>query len=235
MKLSIIIPVFNEEQTIHVLLSKVNSVVMEGVSKEIIICDDGSSDNSFKLIQTFQSGHPDASINVLRNESNSGKGAAIIKCIAAVSGDYVIIQDADLEYEPSDYAHLIQPILSGQADVVYGNRFHGHQETKRQYLIHFLANKFLTYLSNLLTGFRLQDMECCYKVIPAELLKNIRLKETAFGFEPEITAALSKIKGLRIAEVPVRYYGRKYHEGKKIGFTDGLRAIYCILKYNLCS
>jgi glycosyltransferase involved in cell wall biosynthesis len=158
MKLSIIIPVFNEEQTIHLLLSKVYDVEMQGVSKEIIICDDGSSGNSFQHIQTFQSGHPDTSIKVFRNDTNCGKGAAIIKCIAAVSGDYVIIQDADLEYEPSDYTHLIQPILTGQADVVYGNRFHGNQDTRRQYVLHFWANKFLTKLSNLLTGFSLQDM-----------------------------------------------------------------------------
>jgi glycosyltransferase involved in cell wall biosynthesis len=230
-KLSILIPVYNEAPTLLELLDKVERVQLPGVRKEIVLVDDCSTDGSAKLLSMYQPSDPMTEVQKISHQRNSGKGAAIRTAIQYATGDYVLIQDADLEYDPEDYYQLLAPILKKEADVVYGNRFSGHTRVARQYTAHFIANKFLTWLSNQLTGLRLGDMECCYKAIPLKVIQQMPLEENSFGFEPEVTARLSKIKGLRIVEVPVHYNARKYEEGKKIGFTDGLRAMYCIVKY----
>jgi glycosyltransferase involved in cell wall biosynthesis len=231
-KLSILIPVYNEAPTLLELLDKVERVQLPGVRKEIVLVDDCSTDGSAKLLSMYQPSDPMTEVQKISHQHNSGKGAAIRTAIQYATGDYVLIQDADLEYDPEDYYQLLAPILKKEADVVYGNRFSSNELPSRQYWLHYLANQLLTWLSNTLTGLQLQDMECCYKLIPLELIRKMPLKENAFGFEPEVTAYLSQQKGIKIVEVPVKYQGRRYREGKKIGFMDGIRAVYCILRYN---
>lgn len=233
-KLSILIPVYNEERTIVHILEKIKKVnLIEAIEKEIIIIDDCSSDDTSKIIDKYLLNNPALKITKLKQLTNEGKGAALQKGISEATGDYIIIQDADLEYDPKDYNVLLKPVLEGLADVVYGSRFIGGHPHRVLFFWHSIGNKFLTLISNAFTDLNLTDMETCYKLFRADIIKNIELKEKRFGFEPEITAKISKVPHLRIFEVGISYYGRTYNEGKKIGWKDGLRALYCILKYNL--
>ncbi len=223
--LTVLIPVFNERDTIRMAL---DAVLASPYKKEIIIIDDGSTDGTREIIQKVH--HPD--VRVLFHDKNSGKGRAIQTGFTHATGDIVLVQDADLEYDPSEYPALLQPILIGKADVVYGSRFAGHGAHRVLYFWHYVGNRFLTLLSNILTDLNLTDMECCYKVFTKKALEGIHINESRFGFDPEITAKIAG-KKLRIYEVPISYYGRTYEEGKKIGWRDGVRALWCILKYNL--
>ena len=233
-KLSILIPAYNEARTIHLILDKLKDVVLpNNIIKEIIIVDDFSSDNTIVKIKEYQSENPAINISLFTQEKNKGKGAAIHKAISEATGDYLIVQDADLEYDPEEYNLLLKPVLNGFADVVYGSRFIGGNPHRILFFWHSIGNKFLTNLSNMFTNLNLTDMETCYKLIKTDIAKSLNLKENRFGFEPELTAKLSRISNVRIYEVGISYYGRTYEEGKKIGWKDGVRAIYCILKYGL--
>lgn len=228
MKLSIIIPCYNEENTLKSILDKVSN--QNFIEKEIIVIDDFSTDNSRKILTNYR--QDQENFKIIFNLKNKGKGYSIRQGLKLATGDIILIQDADLEYSPDDYINLIKPILDGNADVVFGSRFIGSQETRVLYFWHTLGNRFLTLLSNMLTNLNLTDMECCYKVFKKDVIKNINLKEDRFGFEPEITAKISK-KNLRIYEIGVKYFGRKYEDGKKITWKDGFAAIFCIIYYNL--
>ena len=231
--LSIIIPVFNEEKTISTVLQKVSEVVLiENINKEIIIVDDDSQDNTAKEIEKYIS-NTDENIQLFSHEKNKGKGAAIQTGINKVTGDFLIIQDADLEYDPNEFNILLKPVVDGHADIVYGSRFLGGSAHRILFFWHSLGNKFLTSLSNMFTNLNLTDMETCYKLFKTDLVNNLKLKEKRFGFEPEITAKISKLKNVRIYEVGISYYGRQFNEGKKINWKDGIWAIICIIKYNL--
>lgn len=232
--LSILVPCYNEEKDIITVLQKIiNSPC--SLKKEIIIVDDGSTDNSAKVIESFTLSNQQAKITLLKNEKNIGKGASIQHGLNSATGEIVIIQDADFEYDPAEYDKLLKPILDGFADVVFGSRFKGSEARRVLFFAHTLGNKFLTFISNIFTGLNLSDMETGYKMFRTEIIKNIRLKEKRFGFEPEVTAKISRVKNVRIYEVGISYYGRTYQDGKKIGWKDGFRAIYCILKYNIFS
>jgi len=224
--LTIIIPVFNEAQTIGKVLE---AVLATPFRKEILVVDDGSTDGTRDILKNC--GHPQ--VRMLFHERNRGKGAALQTGFAGAKGDVVIIQDADLEYDPREYPLLLQPILEERADVVYGSRFGGHGAHRVIYFWHYVGNRFLTLLSNMFTNINLTDMETCYKAFRREVLEGISIEEDRFGFEPEITAKIAGKKHLRIYEVPISYYGRTYEEGKKINWKDGFRAIWCILKYNI--
>ena len=231
-KLSILIPAYNEEKTITAILSKVLEVELRNnVQKEIIIVNDCSKDRTIEKVEAFMAENKEADIKLFSQEKNKGKGAAINRAIQECSGDYLIVQDADLEYDPEEYNHLLKPVFMDNADVVYGSRFMGHQPHRILFFWHSIGNKFLTRLSNMMTNLNLTDMETCYKLIRTSIAKNIEIKENRFGIEPEITAKLSKIKRIKIYEVGISYYGRTYEEGKKIGWKDGFRAIWCIFKY----
>ncbi len=231
--LSIIIPAYNEAKTIHLILEKVLAVSLYGgLSKEILVIDDHSSDGTFEVVNEYIMAHDVSEIRVIRHPRNMGKGAAIHTGISQASGDYVIIQDADLEYDPQEYNILLKPMLNGMADVVYGSRFLGGNAHRILFFWHSIGNKFLTFLSNMATNLNLTDMETCYKLFRREIIQSLVLKERRFGFEPEVTAKVSRIPGIRIYEVGISYYGRTYEEGKKIGWRDGFRAIYCIIRYN---
>ena len=233
-KLSIIVPVYNEEKTIIEILSILVKTKLEfNLTKQLVIVNDFSHDKSEKLIKEFISTNPKEDIIYFRQEKNYGKGAAIRKGFELSNGDIIIIQDADLEYDPNEYNLLLNPILEGFADVVYGSRFIGGKPHRILFFWHTIGNKFLTFLSNAFTNLNLTDMETCYKVFKKEVINKITLQENRFGFEPEITAKISRIRGIRIYEVGISYYGRTFEEGKKIGWKDGFRAIYSILKYNL--
>lgn len=231
-KLSVLIPAYNEEKTITVILEKVASVDLpRGIAKEIIVVNDCSSDATVARIQEFQQLRPEVDLKLFSQEFNQGKGAAINRAIQECSGDYLIFQDADLEYDPEEYNLLLKPVFMDNADVVYGSRFMGHHPHRILFFWHSIGNKFLTFLSNMMTNLNLSDMETCYKMIRSSIAKQLVIRENRFGIEPEITAKLAKIKGIRIYEVGISYYGRTYEEGKKIGWKDGFRAIYCIFKY----
>ena len=231
--LSIIIPVYNESKTIFSVLKKVSEVeLINGIKKEIIVINDGSTDETEHRIKEFINSHKD-SIYYLSHEKNRGKGRAIQTAIRQITGEYLIIQDGDLEYDPEEYNILLKPVIDGHADVVYGSRFMGGNAHRILFFWHSLGNKFLTFLSNMFTNLNLTDMETCYKLIKSSLIKDIKLVERRFGFEPEITAKLSRLPDIRIYEVGISYYGRQFKEGKKINWKDGIKAIFCIIRYNL--
>ena len=232
--LSIIIPMYNEENTILSILEKIKDVnLTNGITKDIVIVDDASTDQTKHLVKDYIEANKTLSISLYSNPTNQGKGASLHRGIKESRGDLIIIQDADLEYDPNEYNILLGPIISGNADVVYGSRFMGNNPHRILFFWHSIGNKFLTFLSNTFTNLNLTDMETCYKLFKANIIKGLDLKEKKFGFEPEVTAKISKIPKIRIYEVGISYYGRTYEEGKKINWKDGFRAIWCILKYNL--
>ena len=233
-KLSIIIPAYNEGQTIHFILNKVKNVLLiENIQKEIIIVNDCSTDSTEQEIINYILSNQDLDIKYFAHEINQGKGAALHTGISKASGEFLIIQDADLEYDPEEFNILLKPVIDGFADIVYGSRFMGGKPHRILFFWHTIGNKFLTMLSNMLTNLNLTDMETCYKLFRTEILKKIELKEKKFGFEPEVTVKISKVAAIRIYEVGISYYGRTYQEGKKIGWKDGFRAIYCLIKYKI--
>jgi len=234
--LSIVIPAYNEGRTIHLILDKVKQVqLLNGIKKEVIIVNDCSKDNTVDAVNRYMQSNPELNIQFYSHEVNQGKGAALHTGIQKAKGEYIIIQDADLEYDPEEFNILLKPILDGFADVVFGTRFLGGNAHRILFFWHTIGNKFLTFLSNMFTNLNLSDMETCYKLFDAKILKSLSLQEKRFGFEPEVTAKVSRVKDVRIYEVGISYYGRTYEEGKKIGARDGFRAIYCILKYGLLS
>jgi glycosyltransferase involved in cell wall biosynthesis len=233
-KISIIVPAYNEEATISIVIEKLlNLTFINNIKKEIIIVNDCSIDHTENLIQEIIKRNEGVEIVYFKHEKNSGKGAAIHTGIKNATGDYLIIQDADLEYDPNEINKLLKPVIDGYADVVYGSRFIGGSPHRILFFWHTIGNKFLTFLSNLFTNLNLTDMETCYKLFNTSIIKNIQLNEKRFGFEPEITTKIARIKNIRIYEVGISYYGRTYAEGKKINWKDGFRAIYCIIRYNL--
>jgi len=233
-KLSIVIPAYNEARTIHFILDKIKKVsLVNDITKEVIIVNDCSTDDTESAILNYIQQNKDLSIVYYKHEFNKGKGAALHTGISKASGEYLIIQDADLEYDPAEYNLLLNPVINGFADVVYGSRFMGGNPHRVLFFWHTIGNKLLTVLSNVFSNLNLTDMETCYKLFKTDLIKSIPLKEQKFGFEPEVTIKISRIPKIRIYEVGISYYGRTYEEGKKIGWKDGFRALYCIAKYGL--
>lgn len=236
MKLTVLMPVYNEEGTVQEVLEKVSAVkLIGGVEKEIIVIDDGSKDKTPQLIQSYIDAHPQMKIKFIRQPKNQGKGAVIRKAIVEAGGDYLVIQDGDLEYNPEELNLLLQPVYQGHADVVYGSRFMGSCPHRVLLFWHYLGNKILTLLSNMCANLNLTDMETGYKMFRSEIIKQLQLQENRFGFEPEVTAKVARVADIRIYEVGISYYGRTYKEGKKIKWKDGLYALFCILRYNIFS
>jgi glycosyltransferase involved in cell wall biosynthesis len=232
--LSIIIPVFNEEETISTILTNVSGVNLIGnIEKEIIIVNDCSTDRTGEVIEKFVESNPSIRIHYRKHEANRGKGAALHTGISMAGGEFLVIQDADTEYDPSEYNDLLKPVITGFADVVYGSRFMGSNPHRILFFWHTIGNKFLTFLTNLFSNLNLTDMETGYKLFRTDIIQSIKLKEKRFGFEPEVTVKIARVPGIRIYEVGISYFGRGYEEGKKIGWKDGFRAVYCILKYGL--
>lgn len=230
--LSVLVPVYNEELIVKSALEQLLAVkLINDITLEIIVVDDGSKDNTIKEIESVINENKDRNIQLIKHEKNKGKGAALHTGIKAASGDYIIVQDADMEYDPNEFNILLKPVVNGRADVVYGSRFMGGNPHRILFFWHSIGNKMLTFLSNASTNLNLTDMETCYKLFRSDILKGLKLKEKRFGFEPEVTAKMSRVQGVRVYEVGVSYYGRTYAEGKKINWKDGVRAIYCILKY----
>lgn len=236
-RLSIIIPAYNEARTIHLILDKVRKVnLINNIEKEVIIVNDASTDGTETAVNAYIASYgSQMNISLFNQEVNQGKGAAIHKGIQLATGEFLIVQDADLEYDPEEFNILLKPVVDGFADVVYGSRFMGGNAHRILFFWHTIGNKFLTFLSNMFTNLNLTDMETCYKLFNSQIVKSIKLKEKRFGFEPEVTAKISKVPNIRIYEVGISYYGRTYEEGKKIGAIDGFRAIYCIIRYRLFS
>ena len=235
-KLSIVVPAYNEEHTIQHILNKINEVqLIQNIQKEIIVVNDCSKDNTEQKVTEFQQQHPELNIVYKKHEINKGKGAALRTGFQSATGDFVIVQDADMEYDPNEFNILLKPMLDGFADVVYGSRFMGGKPHRILFFWHTIGNKMLTFASNMFTNLNLTDMETCYKMFRREIIQSIDLKENRFGFEPEVTAKMSKIPKIRVYEVGISYYGRTYEEGKKIGMKDAFRALYCIFRYNLFS
>lgn len=233
-KLSIIIPAYNEEATIQAILERIRTVALiHEIKKEVIVVNDCSTDGTEAAVLAFQQTNPDLPLRYLKHEINQGKGAALHTGIREATGEFLVIQDADLEYDPEEYNILLHPVIRGKADVVYGSRFMGGRPHRVLFFWHSIGNKFLTFLSNAFTNLNLTDMETCYKLFKTSIVQSLDLKEKRFGFEPEVTAKVSRAPGIRIYEVGISYYGRTYEEGKKIGWRDGVWAIYCILKYGI--
>jgi glycosyltransferase involved in cell wall biosynthesis len=233
-KLSIVIPAYNEGRTIHLILNKIKYVQLSNnIKKEIIIVNDCSKDDTKQAVENYMQSNTDMDIRLFNQEYNQGKGAALHKGISLATGEYLIIQDADLEYDPNEYNILLKPIIDGFADVVYGSRFMGGKPHRVLFFWHTIGNHFLTFLSNMFSNLNLTDMETCYKLFQREIIQNMKLNERRFGFEPEVTQKIARIPKIRIYEVGISYYGRTYEEGKKIGWKDGFRAIYCIIKYGI--
>jgi glycosyltransferase involved in cell wall biosynthesis len=234
LKLSIVIPVYNEAKTVHLILNKIRAVqLINDTAKELIVVNDCSTDTTGQVIRDYVTATPDLDIKFYEHAVNQGKGAALHTGIARATGDYIIIQDADLEYDPADYNNLLRPMIDGFADVVFGSRFMGGKPHRILFFWHTIGNRFLTTLANMFGNLNLTDMETCYKLFRSEIIRQLRLKEKRFGFEPEVTCKVARIPDIRIYEVGIAYYGRTYNEGKKINWKDGFRAIFCILKYGL--
>ena len=234
--LSIIIPAYNEEKTIHLILERIREVkLIREFSKELVIVNDCSTDNTAEVVQQYMSSNPALNIRFISHEVNKGKGAALHTGIKNAGGELLVIQDADLEYDPEEYNILMKPLVNGHADVVYGTRFYGGKPHRILFFWHTIGNRFLTFISNMFTNLNLSDMETCYKLFRTDIIRSLDLKEQRFGFEPEVTAKISRVPNIRIYEVGISYYGRTFSEGKKIGWRDGFRALFCIFKYNLFS
>jgi glycosyltransferase involved in cell wall biosynthesis len=232
--LSIIIPAYNEGNTIHLILNKIKAVtLLDDIRKEIIIVNDCSKDNTEQAIAGYQAANPDLNINYIKHDINKGKGAALHTGILKATGEYLIIQDADLEYDPAEYNDLLKPVCAGFADVVYGSRFMGSNPHRILFFWHTIGNRWLTFASNMFSNLNLTDMETCYKLFNTKLIQSIKLTEQRFGFEPEVTQKIARVPRIRIYEVGISYYGRTYEDGKKIGWKDAVRALYCIVKYGM--
>jgi glycosyltransferase involved in cell wall biosynthesis len=233
-KLSVVVAAFNEEKTIGVVLAKIAAVdLINRISKEIIVVNDGSTDDTEGEVRDFMRQNRKVSVKYLVHEQNRGKGAALRTGIANSNGDYIVVQDADLEYDPQEFNLLLKPMEDGFANVVYGSRFQGGRPHRILFFWHTFGNKLLTFFSNMFSNLNLTDMETCYKMFASDVLKSIRLREDRFGFEPEVTAKMARVPGVRVYEIGISYYGRTYLEGKKINWKDGVKTIYCILRYNL--
>ncbi|MGD0229922.1 MAG: glycosyltransferase family 2 protein [Syntrophorhabdales bacterium] len=236
MILSIIVPAYNEGPTIGNICERIRQVrLIADLKKEVVLVNDASSDNTEEAVFRYRDAHPDLTIRYFAHPVNRGKGAAIHTGIKQASGDFVIVQDADLEYDPEEYNLLLEPVIDGFADVVYGSRFVGGNPHRVLFFWHTIGNRLLTFLSNMFTNLNLTDMETCYKLFRADIIKSLDLKENRFGFEPEVTARIARIRDARIYEVGISYYGRTYRDGKKINWKDGVRAAWCIVRYNLFS